>query len=95
LADNIAVEGQSIKFSPLPRVTTGWSWTGSNGFTSTLREPSTPVVSQLNKSIYTVTYTNSTECSDKFSFNITVQSTALNDLQGDGLNEVAVYPNPA
>jgi hypothetical protein len=94
LADNNVVEGQSIKFSPLPRVASGWSWTGPNGFKSTLREPSIPVVSKLNGGIYTVTYTNSTGCSDSFSFNITVNTTALNDLQGNGLNEVVVYPNP-
>jgi len=95
LADNTAIEGQSIKFSPLPRVATGWSWSGPNGFTSTLRDPSIPVVSQSNGGIYTVTYTNSTGCSDSFSFNITVNATALNELQSDGLNEVQIYPNPA
>jgi len=95
LADNTAIEGQSIKFSPLPRVATGWTWSGPNGFTSTLRDPSIPVVSQSNGGIYTVTYTNLTGCSDSFSFNITVQPTALNELQSYGLNEVQIYPNPA
>jgi len=94
-ADNTAIEGQSIKFSPLPRVTTGWSWSGPNGFISTLRDPSIPVVSQTNGGIYTVTYTNSAGCSDAFSFNITVNTTALNELQSDGLNEVQIYPNPS
>jgi sialate O-acetylesterase len=95
LADNVAVEGQSLKFSPLPRVSAGWNWSGPNGFTSTAREITVPAVSQLNKGMYTVTYTNSTGCSDAFSFNISVQSTALNDLQSNDINGVIVYPNPA
>jgi len=93
LADNTAIEGQSLKFSPLPRVATGWSWTGPNGFTSILRELSIPVVSQLNEGIYIVTYTNAGGCSDTFSFNISVQSTALNYIPDD-LDFVQIYPNP-
>lgn len=94
-ANNIAVEGQSVKFSPLPRVVSGWSWTGPNGFTSTLREPTISVFSKLNEGIYTVIYTNSSGCSDSFSFNLTLKPTALNDLQNNFLNGVQIYPNPA
>jgi sialate O-acetylesterase len=95
MSDNNVVAGQSIKFSPLPRIASGWSWTGPNGFTSTLRDPSIPVVSQSKGGIYSVTYTNSAGCSDAFSFNITVNATALTELQSDSLNEVQIYPNPS
>lgn len=94
LADNTISEGQSLKFSPLPRVASGWTWTGPNGFTSTVREPSIAVFSKVNAGVYVATYTNTSGCSATFSFKVSLPTTASINTLSDGLNALEIYPNP-
>jgi len=67
--------GGSVGFGPQPNVTTGWTWTGPNGFTATTREVTLPSVTALQAGTYTATYTNSSGCKSTQKFTLTVQNT--------------------
>ncbi len=68
-------QGGSLNLGPQPQPwsSTGWSWSGPNGFTSGTREVSLPSIAANQGGVYTATYT-SNGCSSSQTFNITVNS---------------------
>ena len=74
IASITVVSGTAVDLGPQPNVSTGWSWTGPNGFTSTSREiDNIPLSPGTN--VYTATYTNSSGCPSTQAFTITVTGT--------------------
>jgi len=76
-----AIEGDNVSFGPQPSIATGWTWTGPNNFTSTLRNPIVSTISQLQNGTYTAKYTDAAGCSSSQKTVLTVlkkQSIALN-----------------
>lgn len=69
----ICVDDQ-VNFGPHPIETTGWSWTGPNGFTATTREISLNALTQNQAGKYTVKYTNAQKCTSSLDFNVVVNS---------------------
>jgi arabinoxylan arabinofuranohydrolase len=62
----------TVNFGPQPSTGGSWSWSGPNGFTSTLREiDSIPVTVGTN--IFTATYTNDCGSKSTQAFTVTVQ----------------------
>src|SRR5262245_55765687 len=49
--------GSTVKFGPQPIASTGWSWSGPNGFTATSREITVTNVQAAQAGNYLVTYT--------------------------------------
>lgn len=70
-SDTIKV-GSTIVLGPQPVSTTGWTWSGPNGFTSTTREVTLANVTTAQAGVYTATYTNSSGCKSTQKFNIAV-----------------------
>lgn len=69
----ILCAGDSLKLGPQPSGTSGWTWTGPNGYTSSIREITLSSISVSQGGIYTTTYTSS-GCSASSVFNITVNA---------------------
>ena len=62
--------GDTVNLGPQPQTGGTWSWTGPNGFTSTLRElNAVPLTSASN--VYTATYTNASGVTSTRTFTIT------------------------
>lgn len=62
--------GQCITFSPS---SPSYSWSGPNGFTSSLQNPSIPSITQAGSGVYNVTFTNTlTGCTNTASVNVGV-----------------------
>ena len=72
-SDTVSVGG-TIVFGPQPNTTTGWSWTGPNGFSATTREVTLSSVSASQAGTYTATYTNSSGCKSTQKFTLTVSN---------------------
>jgi photosystem II stability/assembly factor-like uncharacterized protein len=73
-SDSVAL-GASVVLGPTPNVTTGWSWTGPNGFTATTREVTLSSFTAAQAGTYTATYTNSSSCKSTQKFTLTVGAT--------------------
>ena len=67
-------------------------WTGPNGFTSTLKNPSINNVTYANAGAYTVTVTNANGCSASASTNVLVNASSLSF---DGVDDYVAVPNSA
>ena len=68
--------GDVVNLGPQPQVTTGWSWSGPNGFTSTSRAIygiALPSASNL----YAATYTNASGVTSTVTFTITAGATPI------------------
>ncbi|MBO9701388.1 MAG: cellulase family glycosylhydrolase [Sporocytophaga sp.] len=76
-------QGGSLKLGPQPGTTTGWSWSGPNGFTSGIREVSLTPISANQGGVYTSTYT-SNGCSSTQTFTITVNSFPKAEITASG-----------
>ena len=63
--------GSTISFGPHPNLAAGWSWTGPNNFTSTLRNPVLTNIRTANAGTYTATYTDNNGCKATNSFIVT------------------------
>ncbi len=57
-----------------------WSWTGPNGFTSTIRNIEFPSVTEAELGMYTVTYTSVTGCTTTQTFEISCLETDANGI---------------
>jgi pectate lyase len=64
-------EGSTLNLGPQPNLAAGWSWTGPNNFTSTLRDPILTNLVIANAGNYIATYTDPNGC--KATSNFTVQ----------------------
>jgi hypothetical protein len=73
-SDTVAV-GASVVLGPQPNVTSGWTWTGPNGFTATTREVTLSSITAAQAGTYTATYTNSSSCKSTQKFTLTVSTT--------------------
>lgn len=70
---------------------TSYNWTGPNGFTSTLQNPSIPNATAVNSGIYTCQVSGTGSCDGSFTVNVTVGDTVapiptlptLPDITGD------------
>jgi len=58
-AANPICEGQTLTLTGSATGATAWSWTGPNGFTSTLQNPTIANVTSINTGIYSLTASNS------------------------------------
>ena len=86
--------GGSIKFGPQPGDNNGWSWTGPNGFTSTVREIGISNITLAQAGIYSAKYINASGCCSFKDFVVTVQGlTGINNPYHVETTEI--YPNPA
>ncbi|GAL85977.1 mannan endo-1,4-beta-mannosidase [Sporocytophaga myxococcoides] len=68
-------EGGSLGIGPHPYdVSTGWSWTGPGGFTSSLREITFTDIKPAQSGTYNVSYTDANSCRSSLSIPVTVQA---------------------
>jgi len=85
--------GQSLALGPQPNVTTGWSWTGPNGYTASTRQINFTTVTMSQNGTFTATYTDANSCVASINQNITVlASQAIPLVQGWNLISTNVYP---
>lgn len=95
-SDTLA-EGGTIVLGPQPNVTSGWSWTGPNGFTATTREVTLSNITTAQAGTYTATYTNASSCKSTQKFLVTVsKSTSILTLRsrgGRGIQRMQVLGN--
>ena len=92
--DSTVLAGQTVNLGPQPNVTTGWSWTGPNAYSSTSRQISLTSITVANEGIYSATYTSVNGCKATMNHKITVlskQTISLN--QGWNLISINVRPN--
>ena len=61
-------EASTVNLGPQPNIAAGWSWTGPNNFTSTLRNPVLTTITTANAGTYTSTYTDANGCKATSSF---------------------------
>ncbi|WP_018343888.1 Ig-like domain-containing protein, partial [Cytophaga aurantiaca] len=66
--------GSTIVLGPQPTVTTGWSWTGPNGYSATTREITLASVTPTQGGVYTATYTDGNTCKATSTFTVTVNA---------------------
>jgi glycosidase len=64
--------GGSVGFGPQPTTGGSWSWTGPNGFTSTLREFTLTNVQVTQSGTYVATHINAAGCASTQNFTLTV-----------------------
>lgn len=64
--------GGSVTFGPQPLTGGSWSWTGPNGYTSSVREITFSNVQVNQSGSYTVTHTNASGCTSTQTFTLTV-----------------------
>jgi len=69
-----ACDGSTVNLGPHPNFTAGWSWTGPNNFTSSLRDPVLTSISASKAGTYTATYTDANGCKATSSFTLQVAS---------------------
>jgi hypothetical protein len=67
--------GGTIVFGPTPVTTTGWSWSGPNGYSASTREITISNVSAAQAGTYIATYTNPSGCKSTQKFTLTVNNT--------------------
>jgi len=70
--NDTVVQGGTIVFGPQPNVTTGWTWTGPNGYTASTREITLANLTTAQAGTYTASYTNSSGCKSTQKFTLTV-----------------------
>ena len=66
--------GSTVNLGPWPTTAVGWSWTGPNNFTSSLRDPIFTNISAANAGTYTATFTDGSGCKATSTFNIQVSA---------------------
>lgn len=87
-------EGASIVMGPHPVATTGWSWTGPDGFTATTREITLSGVTASKAGTYTATYSNATGCKSSQKYTLTVNATTnLLNIHGGGNKQMQITVN--
>lgn len=62
-SNNGTISGSAINFTSAPNGATSYAWSGPNSFTSTQQNPLIASGSLSNNGVYTVTVTNSSNCS--------------------------------
>jgi len=67
-----ACVGDNVYTGPWPNLATGWSWSGPNNFSSTLRNPILSSISSNQAGKYTATYTDPKGCSASLDLTIVV-----------------------
>ncbi|MBL6447700.1 T9SS type A sorting domain-containing protein [Fulvivirga sp. 29W222] len=65
--------GGSIKFGPQP-ISSGWSWSGPNGFSASTREVTLGNIQTSAAGNYIATFTNSSGCKSSQTFSVTVNA---------------------
>ena len=65
-------EGSTVNLGPQPNLAAGWSWTGPNTFTSTLRNPVLTNAGTVNAGNYIATYTDANGCKASSTFALQV-----------------------
>lgn len=87
--------GDDMQFAAWPVSGSTWSWTGPNGFTSTVRNPLLANVTTIQMGVYNATQTDANGCKSSASFTIDpcVVTSSLELDQKD--NYISVYPNPS
>ncbi len=75
-ASTAVCEGGSVGIGPHPYTSsTGWTWTGPNGFTSSVREIQLPNITPSQEGIYTATFQDTNNCSSSSDMTVTVHPT--------------------
>jgi lysophospholipase L1-like esterase len=69
-----ACEASTLNLGPQPNISTGWSWTGPNNFTSTLRTPILTNLASANAGTYTATYIDVNGCKTTSTFALQVSN---------------------
>jgi lysophospholipase L1-like esterase len=65
-------EGSAVNLGPQPNLAAGWTWTGPNNFTSTLRNPVLSNVVVADTGNYIATYTDANGCKASSTFTLQV-----------------------
>lgn len=65
--------GATLIMGPHPNVTSGWSWSGPNGFSATTREITFADITTSQAGDYTATYSNPSGCKSTQKFTVTVE----------------------
>ncbi len=88
--------GGSVSLGPQPNNTTGWNWTGPNGYTSNVRQLDFVNMQSNQAGDYIATYTNSGGCKDSKTFTITVTGgTSMASSFASKVSDLMVnVPNP-
>ena len=86
--------GGTIFMGPQPGDGT-WSWAGSSGYTSTVREITLTNVQAAQAGQYKASYTNPAGCKGVVTFTVTLLKNAKVIDEVNGTSEIACFPNPA
>ena len=73
--DNTLCSGQTVNLASLPAGAISYNWSGPNGFTSTLQNPTITNTIPPNSGSYTVTVTGTGGCTNTANTNVTVNPT--------------------
>ncbi|WP_081671042.1 cellulase family glycosylhydrolase [Sporocytophaga myxococcoides] len=88
-------EGGSLTIGPHPYdVSVGWSWTGPDNFTSSVREISFKDIKPAQSGTYKVSYSDANNCSNSLSIPVTVQEKPAITFTSPSDNSV-ITSNPA
>lgn len=69
--------GNQITLGPHPIESSGWNWTGPNGFTATTREINLSNIATNQSGKYTVSYTNPDQCTSSIDYTIVVNTSTV------------------
>jgi len=88
ISTDTVTSGATVVFGPSPTATTGWSWSGPNGFSASTNQVTLSNVTTSQAGIYTATYTNTSGCKSTQKFTLTVKnSTSILTIHAKGLGE--------
>jgi hypothetical protein len=91
----VLCEGGTLGIGPHPyNVTTGWSWTGPDNFTSLVREITFSNIKTNQSGTYKVTFTDANNCTNSLSIPITVQPKPSITITSPANNDI-ITGNPA
>jgi lysophospholipase L1-like esterase len=74
VTDVTVCAGSTVGLGPHPVETSGWNWTGPNGYTATVREITLSSIAVSQAGVYTANYTDANGCSNKSQITVTVNA---------------------
>ncbi|MEA2572341.1 MAG: hypothetical protein QOI24_4342 [Acidobacteriota bacterium] len=83
------VVGQTIALFTPTVASAAYAWTGPNGFTSTLQNPTVPTAQLVNAGVYSVTVTVNT-CTSAAGTTTVIIGLRKSDLNGDGKSDIVL-----
>ena len=88
----LANEGNKVLLSPDPKVSTGWTWRGPNGFTSNSREITFNNISFSNSGAYVATYIPQEGCPASIEYDLVVLEQGEVFIENAGFENGTISP---